>query len=147
MFLKNFLAAWEDVDCDGRFRGSRLLERATDVRLMFFAEHGFPVELLRKQHLVPALLKERIDYLRDIEVMAEFKINLTLAGRADDGSRFALRAEFVRSDGKTAARVTSTCEWLDTGLRKFVLPPPQLFRTLEKLPMNADYQVLPNATK
>jgi acyl-CoA thioester hydrolase len=118
MFQKSFIAGVADFDFDERFRGAACLDRARDVRLMFFAEHGFAPDVFRKQRLSPLLLKERLDYTRDIGVLEEFKVSLSLAGLAPDGSRYTLRCEFVRADGKVAARVSSTGGWLDANLQK-----------------------------
>lgn len=142
MYTKSFIAGAGDFDCDGRFRGATCLERAKDVRLIFFAEQGYPYDVFRKQRLMPLVLKERLDYQRDIELLDEYKINLSLAGLSPDGSRFMLRCEFLRSDGKAAARITSTCGWLDANLQKLTPPPQPLITALQELPMTTDYQVL-----
>lgn len=147
MYQISFFAGAGDFDFDGRFRGAICLDRAKDVRMMFFAAHGFPVEVFRQQHLSPLTLKEKIDYQRDIEPLDEFKVSLTLAGLSADGTRFMPRCELVRSDGKVAARVTSTCGWLETRVQKFTVPPPQLLTALQELPMSADYQLLPGTLK
>lgn len=142
MFSKSFIAGAGDFDVDGRFRGATCLERAKDVRLMYFAEQGFPPDLLRKQRLAPLILKDRLDYQRDIDLLDEYKISLALAGLSTDGSRYMLRCELTRSDGKVAARITSTGGWLDANLQKLTTPPQQLITALQELPMTADYQVL-----
>lgn len=143
MYQLSFVAGAGDFDFDGRFRGAICLDRAKDVRWRFFSEHGYPVEALRRQHLLPLVLKEKIDFQRDIEPLDEFRVSLALAGLAADGTRFMTRCELMRSDGKAAARVTSTCGWLDPGQQKFVIPPAALIAALKELPMSADYQTLP----
>lgn len=147
MFQKSFIAGAADFDFDERFRGAACIDRAKDVRLMFFAEHGFSVDVFRKQRLTPLLLKERLDYTRDIAVLEEIKVSLSLAGLAPDGTRYTLRCEFVRADGKVAARVSSTGGWLDANLQKLTTPPPQLITALKELPMSSDYQTLLSALK
>lgn len=147
MFLTSFVAGSSDFDFDGRFRGASCLDRARDVRMMFFADHGFAIETFRAQGLLPMVLKERLSYQREIPPLDRFKISLTLAGLSADGSRFMVHSEVIRSDGKEAVRVTSTCGWLDTGAKKLILPPPQLITALNELPLSADYQVLLSTIK
>ena len=143
MYQLSFVAGSGDVDVDGRFRGAVFLDRAKDVRLRFFAGHGFPLETFRRQRLLPLVLKEKIDYQRDIEALEEYRVSLSLAGLSADGARFMVRCEVVRADGKAAARVTSTCGWLDSAQQKLALPPAALIEALKTLPMSADYQTLP----
>ena len=147
MYQKSFIAGAADFDFDERFRGASCIDRAKDVRLMFFADYGFPLDIFRKQRLTPLLLKERLDYIRDIGLLEEVKVSLALAGLAPDGTRYTLRCEFVRLDGKVAARVSSTGGWLDGNLQKLTNPPPQLIAALQDLPMTADYQPLLSALK
>lgn len=147
MYQLSFVAGAGDFDFDGRFRGASFLDRAKDVRLLFFAEHGFPVDILRKQRLMPLALKDRLDYQRDLEPFDEYKISLTLAGLSEDGTRFAVRCDVIRADGKVAAKVVSTCAWLDLALQKFTNPPPPLVAALKELPLSSDYQTLLSALK
>lgn len=147
MYQLGFVAGAGDFDFDGRFRGASFLDRAKDVRMLFFAEHGFPVDILRKQRLMPLALKDRLDYQRDLEAFDEYKISLALSGLSEDGTRFALRCDVIRADGKVAAKVVSTCAWLDLTLQKFTNPPPQLVAALKELPLSSDYQTLLSALK
>ena len=143
----SFVAGAGDFDFNGRFRGAACLDRAHDARMMFFAMHGFSVEKFRQHKLSPLVLKEKLDYQRDIEPLDEYKLSLSLAGLSVDGTRFMLRCELVRSDGKVAARITSTCGWLDAAVQKLTNPPLPLMAALKALPMSADYQVLLSAIK
>ena len=147
MYQISFVAGAGDFDFDGRFRGATCLDRAKDVRMLFFGEHGFQVDIFRKQRMSPLVLKEKLDYQRELNPLEEYKVSLTLAGLSADGARFMVRCEFVRPDGKIAARVTSTCGWLDSNLQKLTNPPPQLVAALKELPMTADYQTLNSTLK
>lgn len=146
-FQKSFVAGSGDADVDGRLRNSVALDRATDVRAMFFAENDFSLDALRRHRLMPHVLKEKLEYLRTIDVFEDYKAALTLAGLAPDGSRFMLRTELIRVDGKPAVKVTSTCGWLDLNLRKLVVPPAALEQVMHRLPMSADYQILAASAK
>lgn len=147
LFQKGFVAGAADLDVDGRLRGAVALDRAADVRAMFFAENDFNLDALQRQRLALHVLKEKLDYLRAIDYLEEYKLALTLAGLAPDGSRFMLRGELIRADGKPAVKVTSTCGWLDLNVRKLVVPPPPLEQILHRLPMSADYQILSASAK
>ena len=147
MFQRGFVAGCRDIDIDGRFRNSTCLERAGDIRTMFFANHGNTVESLRQQRLLPVVMKDKLEYLRNIELLEEYKVSLTLAGLAPDGSRYMLRTELVRGDGKAAVKVTSTCCWVDLNTRKMTAPPKSFIDLLQRLPMTSDYQILNTSNK
>jgi acyl-CoA thioester hydrolase len=72
------------------------------------------------------------------------KFTLSVAGLAEDGSRWIIRNEFFRPDGKLAARVTSAGGWLDLSARKLVAAPAGLLATMKELSRSGDFQELPS---
>ena len=74
-------------------------------------------------------------------------MNYALAGHSIDGSRFLLRHEIFRSDGKLAARVTSAGGWLDLAARKLIAPPPALLDAMNLLERTSDFVELPSSIK
>ena len=44
MFSKPFIAGWGDMDSNAHMRNTAFLDRAADVRMMFFAESGFEMK-------------------------------------------------------------------------------------------------------
>ena len=43
-FERTAIAGWGDMDFNAHMRNTAFLDKAADVRMMFFAEHGFPME-------------------------------------------------------------------------------------------------------
>jgi hypothetical protein len=74
----------------------------------------------------PVVMKDEIGYVKEVLLLEEITVTLSLAGLAEDGSRWILRSDIIRPDGKLAARVNSTGGWLDLGARKLIAPPPAL---------------------
>ena len=74
-------------------------------------------------------------------------MNYALAGHSADGSRFLLRHEIFRSDGKRAARVTSAGGWLDLNARKLIAPPPALLDAMNLLERTSDFVELPSSVR
>jgi acyl-CoA thioester hydrolase len=85
--------------------------------------------------------------MREVNLLDELRVDLSIAGLADDGSRWLMRNEFFRPDGKLAARVTSAGGWLDLAARKLVAPPATLRAALDVLPRTSDCQTLPTSLK
>jgi acyl-CoA thioester hydrolase len=80
------------------------------------------------------VMKDEIEYFREVKLLQEIRVGFALAGLAPDGSRFMIRNEFIHAGGKKCAVVTSTGGWLDLTERKLIAPPEALRRALEALP-------------
>jgi acyl-CoA thioester hydrolase len=142
MFEKKLVAGWGDMDFNAHMRNTAFLDKAADVRMMFFAEHGFPTDEFVRRQLGPVIMKDEIEYFKEIRLLEELRVTLALAGLADDGSRFVMRNEFWRADRKLAAKVTSTGGWLDLSVRRPVAAPDALLNALQRLSKTDDFQAL-----
>jgi acyl-CoA thioester hydrolase len=144
VFEKRLIAGWGDMDFNSHMRNTAFLDKSADVRLMFFSEHGFPMEDLIRRRIGPVIRKDELEYFREVRLLEELRVSVVLAGLAEDGSRFLLRNVFWRADGQLAATVTSSGGWLDLTLRKLVAPPEGLLAALRSLPRSDDFQQLPS---
>jgi acyl-CoA thioester hydrolase len=147
VFEKRMLAGWGDMDFNAHMRNTAFLDKSADVRMMFFAENGFPMDEFVRRKIGPVIMKDEIEYFREIRLLEELRVTLVIAGLADDGSRFQIRNEFWRADQKIAARVTSAGGWLDLTVRKLVVPPGPLLAALRSLPRTDDFQILASSIK
>jgi acyl-CoA thioester hydrolase len=147
VFEKRLVAGWGDMDFNSHMRNTAFLDKSADVRLMFFAENGFSMEEFIRRKIGPVIRKDELEYFKEIQLLEEMRVTVTIAGLADDGSRFLIRNEFWRADEKLAATVTSAGGWLDLALRKLVVPPEGLLSALRLLPQTDDFQRLPSNIK
>ena len=147
MFSKPLFASWGDMDFNSHMRNTAFLDKAADVRMMFFAENGFAMEQFTRLGIGPVILKDEIEYLHEVRLLEKFEVTLAAAGASEDGSRFLLRNEFHLSDGKLAAKVTSLGGWLDLARRKLALPPEALLESMRRLERTADFVVLPSSVR
>jgi len=147
MFARTFFAGWGDMDFNSHMKNTAYLDKSADIRMMYFAEQGFPISEFMRMKIGPVVMKDELEYFREVQLLEEIKVDLNIAGLSEDGSRFAIRNEFVRSDGKTAARVTSAGGWMDLSSRKLVVAPPMLLEALKKSPRTADFQQFPTSVK
>ena len=145
MFERALFAGWGDMDFNGHMKNTAYLDKSADVRMMFFAAHGFPMSEFLRLKLGPVVAKDEVDYLREVHLLDTLQVQLALAGLAVDGSRFVMRNVFIRGDGKVAARVTSTGGWLDLATRRLIAPPAALLAALLLLPQTDDFQRLPTS--
>jgi acyl-CoA thioester hydrolase len=147
MFEKKLLAGWGDMDFNSHMGNTAYLNKAGDVRMLFFIEHGFPMSEFVRLKVGPVIQKDEIEYFKEVHLLEEVRVNLVIAGLSEDGSRWIMRNEFFRPDGKQAARVTSNGGWLDLAARKLVAAPASLLEALKELPKTDDFQLLPTSVK
>lgn len=143
MYEKTLVAGWGDMDFNSHMRNTAYLDKSADVRMMYFADHGFPMSEFMRLRLGPVVMKDSIEYFREFQLLDEVSVTFSLAGLSDDGSRMMLRNDFYRK-GTLAARVTSTGGWMDLAARKLVCPPDNLLKLLNALERSEDFSVLPS---
>jgi acyl-CoA thioester hydrolase len=147
MYTKTLYAGWADMDFNSHMRNTAYLDKAADVRQMFLMEHGFPVEEFMRLRIGPVVMKDELEYFKEVGLQQKIDVNYALAGHSLDGSRFLLRHEIFRPDGKLAARVTSAGGWLDLNARKLIAPPPALLDAMNLLDRTSDFVELPSSVR
>jgi acyl-CoA thioester hydrolase len=146
MFEKTVIAGWGDMDYNAHMRNTAYLDKAVDVRMMYFAEHGLPMSEFMRLQVGPVVMKDEVEYFREARLLDTLTVRLGLAGLSADGSRMLLRNEFFRGDTRIA-RVTSAGGWLDLATRKLIVPPEPLLSVMRALPHAEDFVVLPGSMK
>ena len=96
MFEKRLVAGWGDMDFNAHMRNTAFLDMSADVRMMFFSEHGFPMDEFIRRKIGPVIMKDEIEYSHEVRLLEELRVTLVIAGLAGDGSRFLIRNEFFR---------------------------------------------------
>ena len=147
MYEKNLFAGWGDMDFNSHMKNTAYLDKSGDVRMLFLSEHGFPMSEFMRLNLGPVVMKDEIGYVKEVLLLEEITVTLSLAGLAEDGSRWILRSDIIRPDGKLAARVNSTGGWLDLGARKLIAPPPALLAAWNALHKTDDFQELSTSVR
>jgi acyl-CoA thioester hydrolase len=112
------------MDWNSHMANTAYLNKVVDARVLALAEKGFPLEEFIRLRLGVVIMKDELEYKREIKWMEEIDISFSLAGLAPDGSRFKIQNEVRRANGDLAARITSTGGFMDLDARKLVAPPP-----------------------
>lgn len=142
-YAREFLAGWATMDFNGHMGNTAYLNMAADVRMAFFAEHGFPPVEFRRLGIGPVVKKEEIEYFREIGLHDTVTVTYAVAEMSADGARFTIENEIWTPKGERAATVRSTGGWLDLRARKLIAPPPALFEVFAKVPRTPDFVELP----
>lgn len=146
MYQQTLIAGWGDMDFNAHMRNTAYLDKAADVRMMYFAEHGFPMSEFARLQLGPVVMRDQLDYFRECRLLDEITVTLSLGGLSEAASRMLLQNAFFR-EGMLCARVTSTVGWFDLRQRKLAVPPANLADLLRALDRSDDFQVLPNSAR
>lgn len=146
-YAKEFFAGWGTMDFNGHMANTAYLDLAADVRMAFFAEHGFPPSEFRKLALGPVIRSDELEYRREVGLHDTVTVTYAILGLSPDGSRFVVENQFLLPSGELAATVRSTGGWLDLRARKLVPPPPALLAAFSQVPRAPDFAELPAITK
>lgn len=146
MYTKTLIAGWGDMDFNAHMRNTAYLDKSADVRMMYFADNGFPMSEFVRLKLGPVVMKDEIEYFRECRLLDAITVTFSMAGLSEDASRMMLRNEFFR-DGVLCARVTSAAGWFDLAARKLALPPEGLAAPLRALARTEDFRVLAGSVK
>jgi acyl-CoA thioester hydrolase len=145
-FTHRFEVGWGDLDFNGHMRNTAYLDLAATVRMMFFRSCGFEMREFERLRFGPVVLKDEVEYFRELRLLQPVIVGIELAGLNADGSRFSIRNGFLTEEGKLVARVTSAGGWMDLEARRLALPPEPLRRVLESLSRAEDFaEILPAA--
>jgi len=147
VYEKTFHVGWANVDFNGHLGNTSFMDLAVDVRMFYFSENGFPIHEFQRQRFGPVILKDEIEYFREFHLLDPIRITFLGAGMSDDVSRFKIRNEFYRPDGKLAARLETTGGWLDLDKRKLIVPPESLANAMRNLARTEDFEVFSSSIK
>ncbi|MEO7335717.1 MAG: thioesterase family protein [Caldimonas sp.] len=144
---RRFLAGWADMDWNSHMANTAYLNKVVDARVLALADKGFPMAEFLRLRLGVVIMKDELEYRREVKWMDEIDITFSLAGLAPDGSRFKVQHEVRRITGEMAARITSTGGFMDLDARKLVAPPPAILSAYLSLPRTEDFVELPSSVK
>ena len=145
-YQKEFFASWGDMDFNSHMRNTAYLDKSADTRMMFFSENGFPMSEFMRIKVGPVIVKDEIEYYREITLLEKLKVTLSLLGLSKDGSCWQMRNEFFSASGKLLARVSSSGVWLDLTERRTVSAPAKLLDLLHSLSKSEDFKELQSKT-
>lgn len=141
MVEKSMMAGWGDMDFNGHMRNTAYLDKSADVRMQFFSENGFAMKEFSRRKLGPVILRDELEYRREVGLLEMIRVTLQLSGLSEDGSRWSTCSEFYRGDGGLSARVMSLGGRLDLGARRRTAP-EDLLAALKQLPRPSSFRKL-----
>jgi len=145
-YAKEFISGWGTMDFNGHLANTAYLDLAADVRMAFFAEHGFPPSEFRRLAIGPVVRRDELEYFREVGLHDTVTVTYAVLAMSADGARFVLENEMWTAAGERAAVVRSTGGWLDLRARRLVAPPAELLAAFEQVPRSPEFAELPSAS-
>ncbi len=143
-FTKTLELRWSDVDQNGHVRHSIYSDLGAEARIAWLSEGGFPWQRFVSLGLGPVLLREELEFRREISLGDRVAVDVRAAGLSPDGARWKLAHDLTRSDGTLAARITVLGGWLDHASRRLVPPPAELLAIFGHTDRTSDFEELPS---
>jgi acyl-CoA thioester hydrolase len=141
-YAKEFTVRWADCDVNGHMRNTAYSEYATEVRVGYLAEGGFPFERFVELGFGPVILREEIDYLHEVRLGERVEVDLTVLGLSPDCARFRFGHDFAKA-GKACARIVLAGGWLDLRKRRLIPAPEPLASVMRAAPRGEGFAELP----
>jgi acyl-CoA thioester hydrolase len=140
---RTFDLRWADADANGHARHTVYPELGAEARMAWLQEAGFGWERFVRAGLGPVLLREEIDYRREVGLGARVTMDLEALGLSPEGGRWKLRHTLRLEGGEVAARVVALGGWIHLEERRLVVPPGSLAEVMRSAARADDYADLP----
>lgn len=141
-YEKTYLVRWADCDMNGHLRNTGYSEYCIDTRIAYLTEHGFPPLRYQELGIGPVILREEIDYLRELRMGESFRVDVRVVGLSPDCTKFRFAHRFSRIDGALAGKLLLLGGWMDLRTRRLNAPPEELQQVLRATPRGDDFQEL-----
>ena len=96
---------------------------------------------VRKLTPTYVLFREESLFYREISMGDVLTVDARLLKIRRDGSRWSFVHDFIKEDGKLAARITVDGAWMDLEKRKLTALPSQFLDQVFKLPKTDDFTI------
>ena len=134
---------WADCDANQHVRHSAYADFCTHARIEWLRVHGFGFDQFQQHAFGPVIFKEWTEYFKEVKMSERLTVEVKIAALSADGSRFAIRHEIFKEDGRLAARHEVNGAWLDLRQRKLTLPPEALQAIFNNLDRTDDFAEIP----
>jgi acyl-CoA thioester hydrolase len=130
---------WSDLDPNFHVRHSVYYDWGAQCRIDYFSAHGLTLESMQKAHYGPILFREESQFRKEIRGDDQMTIRFEVMWSKRDMSRWSIRHQLIKADGKLAATITVDGAWMDTNLRKLTIPPPEAQEQMANAPKAAEF--------
>ena len=141
-FIKDYQVRWSDLDGNSHMKNTSYLEYASQTRMSYFFDMGFPPKKMMEMGIGPVATRDEIFYLKEIQLMESFQVSLVLDGLSADGSRMRLINNFINDRGQLFSKVVSDGVWFNLSARRIASPPDRIKDLMLKLPRSVSFSLI-----
>jgi len=142
-YQHTFSTKWADFDPNRHMRHSAYNDYAAEVRVRFFADHGFSINEFAKLNIGPILFKEETSFFKEINISENIRVSMTLEAASKDLERWRFKHNIYNQKGDLAAEVKVYGAWIDLLKRKLTSPPATFIDIFKDLSKTADFTEIP----
>ncbi len=147
IYSRPYEIRFSDIDANQHVNYAAYIDAAADFRYRFFTDHNFPPERFAELGIGPVYTSLHAEFLREVRMGETVTITFTLAGISSSGSRWRVRHDIFKANGKKAVSIDIEGTLLNMSTRKPALPTPELFETFQQIPRTSDFEVLPETRR
>ena len=139
-FKIEFKTKWSDFDANKHMRHTAYNDFAAEARLRFFIDKGYDLASFNKLQIGPILFQENTNFFREISIGEDIVVELAMKGYSQNGERWKIQHNIIKSDGVVAASIEVYGAWLDLKKRKLCEGPENMVHIFGELPRTADFE-------
>jgi len=105
-FQQAFTTKWADFDPNRHMRHSAYADFAAEVRVRFFAAHGYSLNDFANLHIGPILFKEETTYFKEIKMGEDVKVTMCLEAATENYDRWRFTHQIFNENEVLAAGIS-----------------------------------------
>jgi acyl-CoA thioester hydrolase len=141
IYSKKIELRWSDLDPNFHLRHSAYYDFGAYCRISFLHEHGVTAKVMHEHSIGPVLFREECFFKREIIFGDDVSINLKLKSVSKDFRKCSIAHEIFKNEDVLAALIVVDLAWMDTALRKIVVPPEIIYRTVDVMEKTENFIV------
>jgi len=131
---------WSDLDPNFHLRHSVYYDWGAQCRMDFLREKGLTPAVMQQLQCGPIIFREEAVFRKEIKYGEPVSINLSLIKGKRDYSRWTISHEIKKQDDILCAVVTVDGAWLNILERKLFIPPVEVARVFQQMPVRENFE-------
>ena len=132
---------WADLDPNFHVLHSKYYDFAAYCRTKFLVLNGITPQRMTDLKIGPVLFKESCIFRKELRFEDSIKVYMELVKILPDYSRWRIRHKIVKNDEVVSASIEVDIAWIDSELRKLIVPPEIVGNVTERIPRANDFEI------
>jgi len=133
---------WADIDQNHHLRHSAYYDFGAIARIQFLSNCGLTSSKFTELKTGPILFREEAIFKREIHFEDKITINAALTKARTDFSRWSIQHSIIKNEEILAAVINVDGAWIDTEIRKLVVPGEFVREAFSKFPKAPQFEEL-----